>query len=135
MLKQSITITTKGDGKFTLTEPQELNKLNPKELLLYSTALCAGKTVTRLVEQKRVQYVKLEIKMSGVLDTEKLEGISKFASFNIDYNVECKHLDDQPKISHAIQLATDKYCGGLAMLRKIAPVSHSISVVSIEVEA
>uniref|UniRef100_UPI004057BC09 OsmC family protein n=1 Tax=Alistipes sp. TaxID=1872444 RepID=UPI004057BC09 len=135
MLKQSITITTKGDGKFTLTEPQELNKLNPKELLLYSTALCAGKTVTRLVEQKRVQYVKLEIKMSGVLDTEKLEGISKFASFNIDYNVECKHLDDQPKISHAIQLAHDKYCGGLEMCRKIAPVSHSISIVSIEVEA
>jgi hypothetical protein len=38
-------------------------------------------------------------------------------------------------VSHAVQLATDKYCGGLAMCRKIAPVSHSVSIVSIEVEA
>ncbi len=133
MFPQSITITSNGDGKYTLVKPHELDKLNPKELLLYSTALCAGKTITRIVEQKRVQYVKLEIKMSGMLDTEKLEGISKFESFNIDYNVECKHLDDQPKISHAIQLAHDKYCGGLEMCRRIAPLSHSISIVSVEI--
>lgn len=77
----------------------------------------------------------IEIKMAGELDTEKVEGRSQFQSFNIAYNIECKHIDEQSKVSHAVQLATDKYCGGLAMLRKIAPVSHSISIVSVEVEA
>ncbi len=134
-MHQSITINLGENGKFALAKPCELEYLNPKELLLYSTALCAGMTTLSIAEKERVKLLKLEIKMSGELDTEKVEGKSKFDSFNIAYNIECKHIDDQSKVSHAVQLATDKYCGGLAMLRKIAPVSHSISIVSVEVEA
>lgn len=134
-MHQSITINLGENGKFVLAKPCELEKLNPKELLLYSTALCAGMTTLSIAEKERVKLLKLEIKMSGELDTEKVEGKSVFESFNIAYNIECKHIDDQSKVSHAVQLATDKYCGGLAMLRKIAPVSHSISIVSVEVEA
>lgn len=134
-MHQSITIQAKENGKFALAKPYELDKLNPKELLLYSTALCAGFTLQRIVEKERVKLLKLEIKMSGELDTEKVEGVSKFESFNISYNIECKHIDEQSKVSHAVQLTTDKYCGGLAMCRKIAPVSHSVSIVSVEVEA
>ena len=78
---------------------------------------------------------KMEDRLAEILQVEKVEGKSKFESFNIAYNIECKHIDEQSKVSHAVQLATDKYCGGLAMLRKIAPVSHSISIVSVEVEA
>ena len=134
-MHQSITIHATENGKFTLAKPHDLEKLNPKELLLYSTALCAGFTLQRIVEKERVKLLKLEIKMSGELDTEKVEGKSQFISFNIAYNIECKHIDEQSKVSHAVQLTTDKYCGGLAMCRKIAPVSHSISIVSVEVEA
>lgn len=133
-MQQSITIHADDKGHLTLANHCKLEKLNPKELLLYSTALCAGMTVQSIAEKERVVLLKLEIKMSGELDTEKVEGISKFESFNIAYNIECKHIDEQSKVSHAVQLATDKYCGGLEMLRKIAPVSHSISIVSIEVE-
>ena len=133
-MHQSITIHATENGKFVLAKPHELEKLNPKELLLYSTALCAGMTTLSIAEKERVKLLKLEIKMSGELDTDKVEGKSQFLSFNIAYNIECKHIDEQSKVSHAVQLATDKYCGGLAMLRKIAPVSHSISIVSVEVE-
>ena len=132
---QSITIHATENGKFALAKPCELEKLNPKELLLYSTALCAGMTTLSIAEKERVKLLKLEIKMSGELDTEKVEGKSQFVSFDIAYNVECKHISEQSKASNAVRLANDKYCGGLAMLRKIAPVSHSISIVSIEVEA
>ena len=134
-MHQSITIHAKENGKFVLAKPCELEKLNPKELLLYSTALCAGMTVQAIAEKERVKLEKLEIKMSGELDTEKVEGKSQFTSFDIAYNIECKHIDEQSKVSNAVRLANDKYCGGLAMLRKIAPVSHSISIVSVEVEA
>lgn len=129
---QSITIHAEGNGKFAIAKPHELSKLNPKELLLYSTALCAGLTVQSIASKERVELLKLEIEMSGKLDTEKVEGRSQFIAFSIAYNIECKHIDEQSKVSHAVQLATDKYCGGLAMLRKIAPLSHSISIVSIE---
>ena len=134
-MHQSITIHATENGKFSLAKPHELEKLNPKELLLYSTALCAGMTTLSIADKERVKLLKLEIKMSGELDTEKVEGKSQFVSFDIAYNIECKHIDEQSKVSHAVRLATDKYCGGLAMLRKIAPVSHSISIVSVEVEA
>ena len=130
---QSITIHATENGKFALAKPCELEKLNPKELLLYSTALCAGMTTLSIAEKERVKLLKLEIKMSGELDTEKVEGRSKFESFHIDYKIECKHIDEQSKVSHAVLLTTDKYCGGLEMFRKIAPVSHSISIVSVEV--
>lgn len=134
-MQLSITIHANKRGQFELNKPHELNKLNPKELLLYSTALCAGMTTLSITEKEHIKLPKLEIKMSGVLDTEKVEGRSKFESFHIAYNVECKHIDEQSKVSHAIQLATEKYCGGLAMFREIAPVAHSISIVSVEVEA
>lgn len=134
-MQQSITIHSTDSGHYSLAKPHELAKLNPKELLLYSTALCAGMTLKSILDKERVKPLNIEIKMSGTLDTEKVEGRSKFTAFKISYNVECKHIDEQSKVSHAIQLTTDKYCGGLAMLRAIAPVSHSTSIVSIEVEA
>ena len=133
-MHQSITIHATENGKFALAKPHDLEKLNPKELLLYSTALCAGMTTLSVAEKERVKLLKLEIKMSGELDTEKVEGKSQFVSFDIAYNIECKHIDEQSKVSNAVRLATDKYCGGLAMLRKIAPVSHSISIVSVEMD-
>ena len=134
-MQQSISIHINDEGKFSLCEPQELSKLNPKELLLYSAALCAGMTLKSILDKEKVAPLKIEIKLSGELDTEKVEGRSKFTSFHIDYNIECKHINEQSKVSHAVLLANDKYCGGLAMLRNIAPVNHSISIVSIEVEA
>lgn len=132
-MQQSISIHTAENGHFVLAEPYEIHKLNPKELILYSTALCAGLTLKSIAEKERVKLLKIEIKMSGELDTEKVEGRSQFTSFNIAYNIECKHIEEQTKVSHAVQLTTDKFCGGLNMLRKIAPVSHSVSIVSIEV--
>ena len=132
-MQQSISIHTADNGHFVLGNSNKLDKLNPKELLLYSTALCAGLTLQSITEKERVKLLKIEIKMSGELDTEKVEGRSQFISFNIAYNIECKHIEEQIKVSHAVQLTTDKYCGGLNMLRKIAPVSHSVSIVSIEV--
>ena len=132
-MQQSISIHTTDDGHFVLGEPYKLETLNPKELILYSTALCAGLTLKSIAEKERVKLLKIEIKMSGELDTEKVEGRSQFTSFNIAYNIECKHIEEQTKVSHAVQLTTDKFCGGLNMLRKIAPVSHSVSIVSIEV--
>ena len=134
-MQQSITINATKEGNFTLAKPHELHKLNPKELLLYSTALCAGMTLNRILDKERIKCPNIEIKMEGELDTEKVEGRSKFDSFHISYNIECKHIDEQSKVSHAVLLTNNKYCGGLEMLRKIAPVNHSISIVSIEVEA
>ena len=68
----------------------------------------------------------------GTLNTPTLQAESIFTDFKISYNVECKSLADQNSVSSAIKMAQEKHCGMITMLRKIAPVSHDIAIVSTE---
>ena len=120
------------DTTFRLADNKKCDSLNPKEMLLYASAECAGITIMGILAKERVKPKSLEIKMSGELDTEEVKAKSIFKSFNILYNAECNHIEEQNKVSHAIRLANDTYCGTLQMMRKIAPVSHEISIVSSE---
>jgi putative redox protein len=118
------------DTTFRLANDVKRDSLNPKELLLYATVECAGITIMSILAKERVKPQSLEISMSGELDTDKVTAKSVYNSFHISYNAECRHLDEQSKVSHAIRLANDTYCGTLQMMRKIAPVSHEIAIVS-----
>ena len=120
------------DGKFCLTGKASADKLNPKALLLCATAKCAGLTIMALLEKSEIKPKSLEITVTGELDTPTLRGDSQFKNFEVIYNAECKRLEDQDAVSRAIEQAQEKECGLVAMLRKIAPVSHVIDVVSTE---
>ncbi len=120
------------DTTFKLAKNEKCDSLNPKELLLYATAYCAGITIMSILAKERIKPKSFEIEMSGELDTETVMAKSVYQSFRIVYNIECRHLEEQSKVSHAVNLANDKYCGTLQMMRKIAPVSHEISIVSSE---
>lgn len=122
---------TKG-AEFQLCEPHHLESLNPKELMLYAAAQCAGKTLCTILDKERITPKSIEITMSGILDTEQLEGRSRFKAFNISYDIECSSIAEQSKVGHAVTLTTDKYCGNLDMLRHAAPLSHEVSIVSTE---
>ena len=91
------------DTTFRLANGAKRDSLNPKEMLLYATAECAGITIMSILAKERVKPKSLEIEMSGELE-----------------------------VSHAIRLANDTYCGTLQMMRKIAPVSNEIAIVSSE---
>ena len=75
---------------------------------------------------------RFEIGISGELSDETPQSESTFKSFHVVYNIECDTEDDQAKVSRAVTLAHEKYCGMMQMLRKVAPVSHEIAVVSTE---
>ena len=74
----------------------------------------------------------MEITVEGQLNTPTLRGDSVYESFEVIYNVECHRLEDQEPISQAVERAQERTCGMVVMLRKIAPVSHVIEVVSTE---
>lgn len=105
------------------------DKLNPKELLLLAGATCAGMTAMSIMEKQRIPDPQLEIEFSGELSTEQLQSDSVFVSFRIIYRASCT-CDDQEKVSRAITLAHDKYCGGVKMLGAIAPVEREIAIVN-----
>jgi putative redox protein len=128
---QKITINMTHEGNFKLSNDATLDVLNPKEMLLYAAADCAGRTILELLKEHRQDLLSMEITLEGTLSTPILQAESRYTSFNIVYNIECRTLKDQIIISRAVNLAHDKYCGMLQMLRKIAPLSHETSIVAV----
>ena len=128
---QKVTICLK-NGKFQPCGTLKIENLNPKALLLCATAQCAGFTIMSLLAKSNIMPKNLEITAEGDLNTPTLHAESIFTSFKISYKVECKSLSDQNSVSSAIEMAQEKRCGMIAMLRKIAPVSHDIAIVSTE---
>ncbi len=128
------TVELTANNEFRIAEGRRCDAMNPKELLLHAAAKCAGLTAMMLMERMRVAPKRLEITYSGELDTEQVQAESIFRSFHVIYHVECGAGDQQEKASRALTLTHEKYCGLTQMLRKIAPVSHEIAIVSTEPE-
>ena len=133
-MKISVTTICKKGAEYHLAEPQKLEKLNPKELLLYAAIQCAGKTLSRILEKEKISPKNIELCLSGDIDTPEVQGQSRFTNFNIRFNIECCNINEQSKVSHAVNLTLDKYCGNLTMLRAIAPLSHEVVIVSTQKE-
>ena len=131
-MKQKVTLCLTKNGTFTLADNLCIDDLNPKELLLYSAAKCASLTLYGLLKKEHIRPLKLEITVSGELNTDTVMARSIFLSFNVNYKVECRAISEQAKIGRTINLSTEKYCGMLQMLRQIAPLSHEISIMSVE---
>ena len=130
-MRVKITIEMDKDGKFVPVS-KKVEEMNPKELILYAAAMCASVTMKSILDKENIVPKSAEIEMSGTLDTEEVAAKSVYRSFNILYRIECNTISEQSKIGRAINLTTEKYCGTLQMLRRIAPLSHEVSIVSIE---
>ena len=130
-MRVKVTIEMDGNGAIRLAG-KSIEKLNPKELLLYSAAYCAALTLKGILDKEHILPKSTEIELSGELDTEQVMAKSLYRSFNILYRIECSHLNEQAKIGRAVNLTTEKYCGTLQMIRRIAPLSHEVSIVSTE---
>lgn len=113
---------------FRLANGKSADTLNPKELLLYATACCAGKTVIAILDKQRIVPEKFEIAMYGELDTDEVTAQSTFKSFRIIYDIVCPPNDDEHKVQQTVKSADEKYCGTLKMMRRIAPVTSEIKI-------
>ncbi|MBQ8863878.1 MAG: OsmC family protein [Rikenellaceae bacterium] len=104
------------------------SELNPKALMLLATADCAGRTAVGVFKKMKLTPESFEITVAGTISTDTMVAETVFTAFDITYNVECATLTEQERFSHAINLTHDKYCGMLAMMRRIAPVTHNILI-------
>lgn len=120
------------NGRFRLPAPSRIEDLNPKALMLCAAAQCAGLTVMGLLAKEGISPKTMEITIEGTLDTEKLQASSTYRSFSIRYNIECRSLGEQNTITEAIHQAQEQTCGMVAMLKRIAPVSFDVAIVSTE---
>ena len=128
---QKVTVSLR-NGRFRLPNMAKVEDLNPKALVLCATAQCAGYTIMGILQKHKITPKSLEITVQGTLNTEKLQAESRFRSFLISYNVECKSLDEQQQVSQAIYDAQESKCGLIDLIKCAAPVSYDISIVSTE---
>ena len=128
-MKVIVSIECDGKGKVRPTT-KSVEELNPKELLIYSAAYCAALTLKGILDKEHIIPKQFEIEMMGEIDTDEVTASSLYLNFNILYRIECSSISEHSKISRAVNLTTEKYCGMLKMLRRIAPLSHEVSIVS-----
>lgn len=131
-MTQKITLRMNADHTFTMADGRNLESLNPKEMLLFASLDCLSRTINGLLKERIATVKSMELSLEGRLTTPAVVAESQYAHFNVIYNVECHTLKEEMDISRAINLAHDKYCGMLQMLRKIAPLSKEVSIVATE---
>lgn len=126
---EKVTLQLSGDADFTSEGGPRCEEMNPKTLLLYAAAKCVGKTALMIMDKERFRPKRFEIGFGRHLRTKRL--IQKVPSNRSTWssNIECDTEDDA-KVGRAVTLAHEKLCGMMQMLRKVAPVSHEIAVVS-----
>lgn len=131
-MTQKITLRMNADHTFTMADGRKLESLNPKEMLLFASLDCLSRTINGLLKERISTVKSMELSLEGRLTTPAVVAESQYAHFNVIYNIECHTLKEEMDISRAINLAHDKYCGMLQMLRKIAPLSKEVSIVATE---
>ncbi len=129
-MTEKVNVQMNRAGRFEPRGGADCGTMNPKQLLLYAAAQCAGQTAAAIMKRERMTPKSFEISVSGDLSTETLRAESIFTCFHVIYNVSCAGESDCAKASHALELTHDKYCGLVQMLSRIAPVSREIAVVN-----
>lgn len=130
---EKVTLQLNGE-RFVPEEELRCEQMTPKALMLYAGAKCAGLSALHIMRRERVAPKRFEISMAGEISEATAQEPSLFTSFHAVYNIECDTDDDQVKVSRAVKLAHEKYCGMVRMLGRIAPVTHEIAVVSTQPE-
>lgn len=126
MLNYQVTIRRDEPVKFNLKSHAELTQLNPKEMMLYSAAMCAAYTLEYFLKRARVQVKGFEISVSGNLSTQTLQAEAYYTDFKVEYRIEGAAAEDQEAVNEAIHKTQDEGCGLIRMLKMIGPVELAI---------
>lgn len=128
MLSYQVSIRRDEPVKFNLQSHADLTALNPKEMMLYSAAMCAAYTLEYYLKRARVQVRGFEIEVQGTLSTETLQAEAYYTDFKVCYRVEGEKSEQNEAISEAVLKTQNEGCGLIRMLKMIAPVESEIDI-------
>ncbi len=100
----------------------EVKGFGPKALMLSSLAGCSGLDVDSLLTKMRAEVEDFNIVVTGELTTEHPKFYNKV---KVDYHFYGSDLKED-KITKAVNLSIDKYCGVMEMFRQFAEVTTEI---------
>lgn len=96
--------------------------LGPKAVMLSSLAACSGLDVVSVAEKMKTEFSDLKIEVQGELTDEHPK---IYHTVIVDYHFYGQALD-QKKLTKAVNLSIDKYCGVMEMFRKFSKVETTI---------
>lgn len=96
--------------------------LRPKAMMLSSLAGCSGLDVVSILDKMKVGVDDFKMDVEGQLTDEHPK---YYHTVTIDYHFHGSNLDEG-KITKAVNLSVDKYCGVMEMFRKFAEVKTNI---------
>lgn len=96
--------------------------LGPKAMMLSALAGCSGLDVVSLLKKMRVDIDDFKMITTGELTEEHPK---YYHSVTLDYHFYGTDLKED-KITKAVDLSVEKYCGVMEMFRKFADVKTSI---------
>jgi putative redox protein len=98
---------------------------SPMELLLVGLAGCTAMDVISILEKKRQEVTSFDVRVQAERATEHPR---VFTSIVLEY-VVTGHQIDRAAVERSVELSATKYCSASAMLGKVVPIEHKITIV------
>ena len=95
----------------------------PKPLLLKSLSGCTGMDVLSLLKKMRVEHKDFSIEVEGKLAEEHPKF---YTEIHLTYTIRVNP-EDHAKVTKAVALSQEKYCGVSYMLSKSSKLSYEIN--------
>ena len=96
--------------------------LSPKAMMLSSLAACSGLDVVSLLKKMRAEVADFNMEVTGELTEEHPK---YYHTVHVDYHFFGTNLKED-KITKAVTLSIDRYCGVMEMFRKFSKVTTEI---------
>jgi len=106
----------------TEEENDAFKPLRPKATMLSALAACSGLDVVSIAEKMKTEFANLKIEIEAELTEEHPKIYNKV---KVDYHFYGSALDKK-KMTKAVDLSVQKYCGVMAMFKKFAKVNTQI---------
>lgn len=127
---QGMTFVAKGDSNHwvPMDGAEQFGGFNaasrPKEMILFGFAGCTGMDVVSIIEKRRLQIDRFEIKIAAEVAEEHPK---VFTKLHLTFLFEGPDLTPK-EVERAIELSRTKYCGVWAMLQKAVEITYSYEI-------
>lgn len=112
------------EGNRIKVDGDKKNGHGPKALLLSGLAGCTGIDVVEILTKMKLNFSDFSIEV----ETEQTEENPKvFKDINVLYRIRTDE-ENRAKVTRAIDLSLDKYCGVSAMLKKNSPIHYTLEI-------
>ena len=110
----------------SISSSGQYNGFSPMELLAIGTAGCSSMDVVSILRKKKVPFTAYECKVHVESVQDQHPNVFKLMEF--EYILTGKGIN-QVDVERAVQLSEEKYCQGIAMMRKTAEIRSKITII------